>query len=62
MVRKYENTHCGGINGICPAPYIPLMHVKKNYLNKCKNNKNFDRESQKAKKDISKYFIEKTKI
>tara|TARA_B100000795_G_C22647848_1_gene379115 strand:+ start:449 stop:631 length:183 start_codon:yes stop_codon:yes gene_type:complete len=60
MVRKYENTHYGGINGICSTSYISLMHVRINYLNKCKNNKNFDRE--KAKNDISKYFIERTKI
>lgn len=37
MVRKYENTHCGGMNGLCPASYIPLMPIKKISLNKCKN-------------------------
>ena len=60
MVRKYENTHCGGMNGLCPAPYIPpLMPIKKISLNKCKNNILLDRETQKACKDISKYFIDK---
>lgn len=29
MVRKYENTHCGGMNGLCSASYIPLMPIKK---------------------------------
>ena len=55
MVRKYENTHCG-INGIGPPPFIPLTPIKKKYLEK---EQKFDREKQKAHKDISRYFVKK---
>ena len=60
MVRKYENTHCG-INGIGTSPLIPLMPIKNKYLDKSKskNNNKFDRETQKADKDISKFFVKK---
>lgn len=56
MVRKYENTHCG-INGIGSLPFIPLMPTKNKYLEK--DNKKFDREKQKAYRDVSKFFVKK---
>ena len=60
MIRKYENTHCGNY-GIGVAPYIPLIPIKIKSLNKKKTDNIFDRETQKAHKDISKYFIKKNK-
>jgi hypothetical protein len=52
MNRKYENTHCGN-NGISSsAPYIPIVKLNKN-----KND--FNRESQKAYKDLGSFLKNK---
>ena len=50
MNRKYENTHCGEKGLSTSAPYIPIMKIKK-------DKDKFNRQSQKAYKDVSLFFL-----
>ena len=52
MNRKYENTHCGDKGLSTSAPYIPIMKIKK-------DKDKFNRESQKAYKDVSLFLKNK---
>ena len=52
MNRKYETTHCGEKGLSTSAPYIPIMKIKK-------DKDKFNRESQKAYKDVSLFLKNK---